>query len=131
MNYYSDGVYAVEGIHCKGIVHTIRKGDTLYKISRIYGVTVEQLMDANEDMNVYNLEIGSKICVPISDRPRPTRGIPYTVRAEDDLNSILKLFDMTFDTFARYNPQLMPIPLEENSVIFIPPDKILRDVDND
>ena len=131
MNYYSDGVYAAEGIRCRGIVHTIRKGDTLYKISRIYGVTVEQLMDANEDMNVYNLEIGSKICVPISERPRPNRGIAYTVRAQDNLNSILKMFNMTFDTFMQYNPQLMPIPLEENSIIFIPPDKILRDVDND
>ena len=31
MNYYSDGVFALEGMRCRGIVHTIRRGDTLYK----------------------------------------------------------------------------------------------------
>ena len=131
MNYYNDGAYTVNGNWCSGVVHTVRQGDTLYKISRIYGLSVEQVMDANEDVNVYNLKIGTKLCIPISDGNRPQRAIPYTVRAQDTLNNLLKTFNMTFEEFIKVNPQLMPIPLEENSIVFIPPDKILRDIDND
>lgn len=132
MNYYSDGLYAVEGIQCRGVVHTIRRGDTLYKISRLYGVTVEQLMDSNEDVNVYNLQIGEKLCVPVSERPpRPgmNQGVPYTVRQGDNLNNLLRKFKIDFNTFERLNPQLMPIPLQVNSTVFLPPEKSV-DVDN-
>lgn len=129
MNYYSDGVFALEGMRCRGIVHTIRRGDTLYKISRMYGVTVEQIMDSNEDINVYNLQIGDKICVPVSEQPRPDRGVPYRVKAGDNLNNILQRFSMDFNTFARYNPQIMPMPLRADSVIFLPQEKSVM-VDN-
>lgn len=123
MNYYSDGVYALEGVQCQGIVHTVRPQDTLYKISRFYGVTVEQLMDSNEDINVYNLQIGAKLCVPVSEQPKPDQGVAYRVRPGDNLNNILKRFGITFETFEKYNQQLMPIPLKPRSIIFLPPDK--------
>lgn len=119
-----------EGMRCKGIIHAVRKGDTLYKISRIYGVTVEQLMDANEDAEIYNLQIGMKLCVPIADRPRPDMGRPYTITAQDTLNSILKMFNLTFEEFEKLNPQIMPIELPENSIVYIPEDRILRDLNH-
>ena len=70
MNYYQSG--NVRGMtfdgnnRCPGIMHTVRKGDTLYRISRMYGVSLEQVMDANPDVNVYNLPVGSMICVPMA-----------------------------------------------------------------
>lgn len=130
MNYYNNGDMTEEGISCRGVVHCVRPGDTLYKISRIYGVSIDELMDVNENLNIYNLQIGDKICVPVSQDETEDQGRPYMVQEKDNLNSILALFNMTFDEFAKYNPQLMPIPLEERSIVFIPPDKILRDVDN-
>jgi len=129
MNYYSDGIYAVEGVRCRGIVHTVRPGDTLYKISRLYGVTLEQLMDQNEDVNVYNLQIGGKICVPVSGQQRPVQGVPYQVRPGDNLNSILRKYRMTFEMFEKYNPQMMPVPLKPRTVIYLPPDKVDADID--
>ena len=56
---------------CNGIVHTIRKGDTLYLLSRYYNVTINEIMRANANVNVYNLQIGDQICIPVR-RPAPT-----------------------------------------------------------
>ena len=55
---------------CNGIVHTIRRGDTLYLLSRYYNVTINEIMRANANVNVYNLQIGDQICIPVR-RPAP------------------------------------------------------------
>ena len=56
---------------CNGIVHTIKRGDTLYLLSRYYNVTINEIMRANANINVYNLQIGDQICIPVR-RPAPT-----------------------------------------------------------
>lgn len=56
---------------CNGIVHTIRRGDTLYLLSRHYNVTINEIMRANSNINVYNLQVGDQICIPVR-RPTPT-----------------------------------------------------------
>ena len=50
-----------------GFIHVIEQGDTLYKLGKRYGVTVSALLFANPWVNVYNLQIGDEICVPVSD----------------------------------------------------------------
>lgn len=53
---------------CNGIVHTIKRGDTLYLLSKHYGVTVNEIMNANRNINIYNLRIGDEICIPVYNR---------------------------------------------------------------
>lgn len=55
---------------CRGIVHVVEKGDTLYQLGKRYHVSVGQLMFANPFVNVYNLQIGDELCIPISIQPR-------------------------------------------------------------
>ncbi len=50
---------------CNGVVHTIRRGDTLYLLSRHYNVSVNDIMNANRNINIYNLRIGDEICIPV------------------------------------------------------------------
>lgn len=227
MNYYEN--------MCDGITHTIRRGDTLYRLSRMYGVSVEKIMDANPNVNIYNLVIGDTLCIPIETNmgqeatgmfwgmmpgqtgamsgqtgmmagqnvmapgqtgampgqtgmmpgqnvmtpgqigmmpgqtgmmsggstgmmpgqnstmpgqnmtmPGQNSGgsnqgtaapgqnvwqtgagldwmviMPYEVKAGDSLNSILQNFGMDFETFAAYNPKLMPIPLKEGEMVYV------------
>lgn len=49
---------------CMGFIHTIEKGDTLYRIGKKYGVKVSSIIFANPYLNVYNLQIGDQICIP-------------------------------------------------------------------
>lgn len=46
MNYYVSGEN-VNGRPCRGVVHVVKKGDTLYKISRVYDVKVADLIWMN------------------------------------------------------------------------------------
>ena len=50
---------------CNGIIHVVKEGDSLYKIGKMHGVSVSALMYANPYVNVYNLQIGGELCVPV------------------------------------------------------------------
>ncbi|WP_238722963.1 LysM peptidoglycan-binding domain-containing protein [Diplocloster agilis] len=53
------------GITCDGEMYVVKEGDTLYRISRQFGVNLASLMAANPYVNVYNLQEGDEICIPI------------------------------------------------------------------
>ena len=50
---------------CDGMTHTIKKGDTLYSISRMHDVPIAMIMRANPYVDVYNLRVGDTICIPV------------------------------------------------------------------
>jgi lipoprotein NlpD len=58
--------------------HVIEPGDTLYKLSKDYGVSVQEIQQQNPGIDPYNLEIGQRVKIPrfanqvisdYSDRP--------------------------------------------------------------
>lgn len=49
-----------------GSVYTIQAGDTLNQISRQYGCRVEDLLALNPGVDIYNLQVGSNLNVPVS-----------------------------------------------------------------
>lgn len=51
--------------NCTGIIHVVKEGDTLYKIEKMHGVSVSALMYANPYVNIYNLQVGDELCVPV------------------------------------------------------------------
>lgn len=57
--------------HCNGIMHTVRSGDTLYSISMEHQVPLELLLRANPYVDVYNLQVGETICVPVRANDQP------------------------------------------------------------
>ena len=81
-NYFGNICYCKK---CTGIIHTIKKGDTLYLLSRYYNVPIGEIMNANRNMNVYNLRIGEEICIPVrrSDMMNDTVGMPTDTMETD------------------------------------------------
>ena len=74
------GVLYMNYEYCDGITHTIKKGDTLYEISREHKVPLSMLLRANPYVDVFNLQVGDTICVPTKKplenaflTPRPSR----------------------------------------------------------
>lgn len=51
-------------VYCNGTKYVIKKGDTLYSISRKYDVPLALVLRANPYVDVYNLQIGDEICIP-------------------------------------------------------------------
>jgi tetratricopeptide (TPR) repeat protein len=70
-----DGVEAMEGLRelagetltpptTRYIIHLVRKGDTLYSISRRYGTTVQAIMEAN-GLTGHIIYVGQRLYIPI------------------------------------------------------------------
>ena len=57
--------------YCNGVIHTVRKGDTLYSLSRQYDVPLVAILRANPYVDIYNLMIGSRICIPTGPQCPP------------------------------------------------------------
>ena len=49
---------------CKGFLHRVEKGDTLYGLSRRYGIPLWAILYANPYVNIYSLQIGDELCIP-------------------------------------------------------------------
>lgn len=58
--------------YCNGMVHVIKQGETLYQLSRKYRVPLALILRANPYVDVYNLQVGQEICIPVV---RPYNGM--------------------------------------------------------
>lgn len=66
--------------YCNGMIHVIKQGDNLYQLSRKYRVPLALILRANPYVDVYNLQPGQEICIPVA---RPYPGMmtpPFCVR---------------------------------------------------
>jgi murein DD-endopeptidase MepM/ murein hydrolase activator NlpD len=55
----SDSAIEVEGVY-----HTVQKGHTLWRIAKIYGVSIDQILTHNEISNAAQLEKGQQLLIP-------------------------------------------------------------------
>lgn len=53
---------------CDGMTYTIKQGDTLYGISRKYDVPLAMILRANPYADVYRLNVGDTICIPMKKK---------------------------------------------------------------
>ncbi len=56
-----------------GVVHTIRAGENLYRLSRHYGVSVDAIVAANEVRDVTALRVGQEIWIPGTSKQSATQ----------------------------------------------------------
>lgn len=66
------------------ILYTVKAGDTFYKLSLTYGVSVDEILAANPGVDPYQLQIGQPIKIPKAPGKRHTFSawIPYWVQQE-------------------------------------------------
>lgn len=81
------------------LIHTVKPGDTIFKIARKYGSAPMKIIENNELENPDRLTVGQKLLILT-----PTR--TYTVRARDTLEDIADRFDTKKETLQRNNPYL-------------------------
>ncbi len=55
--------------YCDGYTYTIKKGDTLYEISRSHKVPLSLLLRSNPFVDVFNLQVGDTLCIPARQTP--------------------------------------------------------------
>lgn len=106
---------------CKGQLYKVEKGDTLYSISRKYNLRVRDLMRANPFVNVYQLQVGEELCIPVVLEDRPADGArPYLVKKEDTVLSILEENEVSFEELARLNRSVAVLKIPAGTLLLIP-----------
>lgn len=80
-------------------IHVVQPGDTMYRLARQYGVSMERLLQDNQLANPANLVVGQTIVVQYPQ-------LTHTVRAGDSLYSIARTHNTTVAQLLRNNPAL-------------------------
>ncbi len=86
-----------------GLTYVVHTGDTLYNIAHRFGVTVEDLAAANGIPDLWRVEVGRVLFIPVSSAPVPAPVTTYIVRRGDTLYSIAKRFGLPLEVLASAN----------------------------
>lgn len=81
------------------IIYRVRQGDSIYAISRLYGVPVQQIIDDNQIGDPQQLVVGQALVLN-------TDSVRHTVGSGQSLYSIAGLYQTTVDELLRANPQI-------------------------
>ena len=94
--------------------HRVRRGETLYSISKRYGVSIPKIARANNLQNLHRLRIGQRLDIPVpmsvvaarqsgvSSRHR-VKKVLYSVRPRDTLGEIAESYDVGLSQLRRWN----------------------------
>lgn len=113
----------------KYYVYQVKSGDTLYALSRHYGVSVKTILQANTGINPNSLKIGQKIVIPALKEVGPYKNAKnsataftsrYTVKQGDTLWSIALAHDTTVEMLAEQNQLTINAPLKIGKVLLVP-----------
>lgn len=108
----------------KGIIYTVKSGDSLSKIAKSYGTTVSKIKSANNLKSDF-LKIGQELLIPVEDTKVEEKkddeklGINYVVVKGDNLYSIANKFDVSVDNIKSLN-NLKSNTLQIGQILKIP-----------
>jgi spore germination protein YaaH len=95
---------------CNGHIHVIEKGDTLYKLAKRFDCNLSDIIAANPYVNVYNMQVGEEVCIPIQ-LPEEVEEEGYVVVEGDTFDKVLKNFGICPDMLFQLNPELYKVEL--------------------
>lgn len=92
-------------------VHLLKAGETIYSLSRTYGVSVSVILEHNHITNPTALKLGQKILIPNT----------YTVKKGDTLYRIAAAWNVSVSTILKYNQTIKNNVIRPNDILIIPP----------
>ncbi|MDF2455227.1 MAG: hypothetical protein K0R51_1220 [Cytophagaceae bacterium] len=88
------------------VLHRLEAKETLYALSRKYGVSVDEIKKANADVNINELKVGQVLRVPSPEKTTAANKNTSThiVIAGETLYSIAKKYNISVDEMKKINP---------------------------
>lgn len=85
------------------MVYVIKRGDTLYSISRENNVPLALILRANPYADIYNLRVGDELCIPVMNPVTWSNVTSYVTEDGDSLQSIMDKFGLGLDEIMQFN----------------------------
>lgn len=122
---------AAHSVLAQNRTHVVQAGETLYSISRSYGLTVDELRAANPAVGEtivagQSLSIPSKnaqtatTATPQAGRPKPQCKQMYLVEKKETVYSISHKFGITEEEFRAANPDIKKDKVKKGQYVCIP-----------
>jgi LysM repeat protein len=104
------------------INHTVQTGDTVYRLSKKYGVSEAAIFQLNPDAKA-GLSIGRVLVIPVENTTSESSAVEFNthkVRRKETLYSLSKKYQVAEEDLKKYNPMLYSQPLKKGDLIKIP-----------
>ncbi len=83
--------------------HKVKSGETLEKIAKNYGVSVQELIKANKNIDPNRLKVGENLCIPQKTSAKAQDYAIYKVKKGDTLYSIAEKFGVDVQELKSFN----------------------------
>lgn len=106
--------------------HVVKEGETLYFLSRKYGIDVTEIEKANPEVTVSDMQINQVLKIPKRKAPERDRDFPsdsfvyHYVNAGETLYSLSVKYDVSIEEIKEINPELRWGELKYDQYIKIP-----------
>ncbi|MBR5117879.1 MAG: LysM peptidoglycan-binding domain-containing protein [Muribaculaceae bacterium] len=100
------------------VTHTVKSGESVYGISRTYGVTEGELLAANPSI-AYGLKVGDQLVIPA--KPTANKIVYHTIKSGETLYGIAKAYNTTIEKLIELNPGIASANLQVDDVVMILP----------
>lgn len=114
--------------------YTVKSGDSLYKIAKEHGMTIEELKSLN-DLTSNTIRVGQRLTVRKVGQAAPSVAqnseestpqgafVVHTVSSGSSLQAILNKFDMTEAEFRALNPDISSVQSGQKVTVLLPPSR--------
>ncbi len=101
------------------VTHKVRRGETVYSISRLYSVTPEAIYSSNPNSR-YGIKTGEELSIPQLSDKGVGKFIYYSVKPGDTLYSLAKSRNTTVEQLLKVNPGISEKNFRAGETIRIP-----------
>ncbi len=93
-------------------LYPVQKGEGLYRISKNFGVSQEDIIKANPALETEGLKLGQTIRIPVVKKVDTSQYIQHEIQPKETLYSLSKRYGVTIAAIQQLNPEVsrrMPI----------------------
>jgi len=96
-------VVLIAGVVGADTVHVVTKGETVYSLSKRYGVSPEAIIESNSISNVSGIRVGTRLLIPSADLLTAGRDALYKVERGDTYYSIARKTGLSLEHLLALN----------------------------
>ncbi|SCZ00799.1 polysaccharide deacetylase family protein [Alkaliphilus peptidifermentans] len=86
-------------------IYIVQPNDTLFKISQKLGLTINNIVEANQIKDINRLYVGQELSLPVNNTPESSATVKnnYTIKNGDTLYKIAQQHGVSIDTLVKVN----------------------------